>query len=52
MNSSQRRKHFRETGKIINMNTHFCFYRHKARPTEIGYFCPKCQQWGNLKQTK
>ncbi len=48
MNSAQRRKIFRNTGKIINMNTVFCFFGHKARPTEMGYFCPKCQEWGNI----
>jgi hypothetical protein len=33
------------------MNTVFCIYGHKARPTQVGYMCPICQQWGNMPQT-
>lgn len=29
MNSGQRRKAYRKTGKIVNMNTVYCFYGHK-----------------------
>lgn len=48
MNAKQRRKVFRRTGKHIQMNTVPCHAGHKARPTAIGYFCPKCQEWGNI----
>lgn len=32
------------------MNTTVCNMGHKARPTKIGYYCPKCQEWGKISQ--
>lgn len=52
MNSHQRRKILRKTGKIINMNSTRCFFGHKARPTDMGYWCPKCQEWGYTKNQR
>ena len=46
----QRRKIRRATGKIVQMNTVTCPLGHKARPTPIGYFCPKCQEWGTMSK--
>jgi len=48
MNSAQRRKQYRKTGKVINKNTIICFFGHEDLPTAIGYWCPKCKDWGNL----
>ena len=49
MNSHQRRKERRRTGKIVHMNTVTCpVCDGPARPTFVGYFCPRCQMWGNL----
>lgn len=52
MNSAQRRKILRKTGKTIQMNIVICHYGHKARQTGIGYFCTKCQEWGNFPITQ